>query len=445
MISKTIQTVTVNFLTIILCIVLSFAGFTSCQKNSAEELGIGSEDSSDLQSCTLNVMDYGADNTGVEDSTPAFEALLSDFGSRNNVDIYVPSGRYRITKRIVLEHSSLSGQQISHGVVFRGAGIDVTEIYCDNPEGGFFFNIPTNLVTVTVENMSFVAPTDGVKTAIEFNTADQRPGDHHSRMFQVKDVLIRGEKPKVGYFKNGVLCYNAWYPYLHNVEITGRYGSGSDGYKMETAICFQDCYSPLVSECYVWGEAEYGLLCRGDKYLPEGGVVSKAQFVEMDHGIFVEYAPEGKGTEPKFTITDCHVNYQVNGILLAGVRQVFITNNLIFCGERSGSEYLKDDSAPCDYEPTDLNVYRSNDVTVANNQFNGPGSPKRIGVDISEKSGNVMLNNNLFNFESTAIRNRSARKSYAMGNVFGGYPDFTVGQLVPYEDRTGTMVMIDYE
>ena len=82
---------------------------------------------------------------------------------------------------------------------------------------------------------------------------------------------------------------------------------------------------------------------------------------------------------------------------------------------------------------------------MANNQFNGPGSPKRIGVDISEKSGNVMLNNNLFNFESTAIRNRSARKSYAMGNVFGGYPDFTVGQLVPYEDRTGTMVMIDYE
>ena len=84
-------------------------------------------------------------------------------------------------------------------------------------------------------------------------------------------------------------------------------------------------------------------------------------------------------------------------------------------------------------------------MTVGIDEVKGRGRLKGIGVDILEKSGNVMLNNNLFNFESTAIRNRSARKSYAMGNVFGGYPDFTVGQLVPYEDRTGTMVMIDYE
>src|SRR3954465_9144147 len=58
---------------------------------------------------TANVLDYGADPTGIADSTAAFQAAANtapyaalNVWSQRGIILYVPAGIYRITSRITL-------------------------------------------------------------------------------------------------------------------------------------------------------------------------------------------------------------------------------------------------------------------------------------------------------------------------------------------------------
>lgn len=359
------------------------------------------------------------------------------------IDIYIPAGKYKISKRVVLDQSNFAGYDSNHGLIFRGAGVDVTELICDNTQGGFYFNAGTNRITVSVQDMSFVAPNDNSGTAIEFNTANQNAGDQHSRMLQVRNVLIRGEKYDKGYFSNGVLCYNAWYPMLENVKITARYGSGSEIYQMNMGILFQDCYSPLVTNCYFWGNAVYGLLYKGVNIEPEDGIVKDSYFVGQDNSVYVDLKTAPEWSEPAFHLTNCHINYLKNGLFLKGVRQVFVSNNLFYCHNEGGSLWHNNGSTVSSYESRDINCEYTSDAIISNNQFTEPASPKRIGIDISANSANILIQGNIFNFDAIGIRNKSAQPSRAIGNVFGGNPSFTIG-FTPYVDETGTLQRIDF-
>lgn len=396
---------------------------------------------------TFNIMDFGADNTGTNDCSPAFDKLLEQIATRNRkyVDVYLPAGRYKISKRIVFDQQLFAGYDTNGGIVFRGAGEDVTELVCDNTSGGFSFNVNTNMITVTVENMSFVAPRNNAGTAIEFNTANQNAGDHHSRMLSVRNVLIRGERHDTGHFNNGVLCYNAWYPYLDNVKITGRYGADADQFKMSTGFLFHNCYSPLVTNCYFWNAATYGLHYKSVNFLPEDGIVKDCYFVGQDYGIYIDVVQDpGTWPEPAFHLSNTHIHYKITGIHVAGMRQVFINGNLFYCFNNKGSQWWGSTETPESYESRDINLHHAWDVLVTNNQFTEPATPKRIAVDISQYSKNVVIQGNIFNFDGTGIRNNSESVSYSTYNIFGGEPNFAVG-FVPYKDNTGSLVRVDYE
>lgn len=416
-------------------LLILFTVLYSCEKNG--DIILPSNETENKT--TLNILDFGADNTGTVDSSPAFLKLLVAMGNNRFIDVHIPAGRYKISQRIVFDQSNLSGYENSHGLIFRGAGEDVTELVCDNNEGGFYFNAGTNLITVTIRDLSFVAVRDGVGTAIEFNTNNQNPGDHHSRMLQVQNVLIRGGKFNQGYFANGVLCYNAWYPMIDNVKITSRYGDDSEKYKMNCGFLFQDCYSPLITNSYFWGNALYGLRYKGDKIAPEDGIIKDTYLVGQDNGIDIDLIKDySKWAEPAFHISNCHVNYLKNGVSLKGIRQVFISNNLFYCHNLAGSRWRKDTNPVSTYESIDINCDYTSDVIISGNQFTEPASPRRIGIDISERSSNILIQGNIFNFDATGIRNNSPNVSRAIGNVFGGSPNFSV-ELIPYQDNTGTL------
>jgi len=51
----------------------------------------------------LNVLDFGADATGREDSSPAFGRLMQAAGDRRQVHISIPAGIYRLASRVLLE------------------------------------------------------------------------------------------------------------------------------------------------------------------------------------------------------------------------------------------------------------------------------------------------------------------------------------------------------
>src|SRR5690606_30662369 len=80
----------------------------------------------------FNVIDFGADSTGVNDSSPAFDSILAASANTRQIEIYIPAGRYRISRRIAIDSTLFHGYNFHRGLMIRGAGQDVTELVCDN-------------------------------------------------------------------------------------------------------------------------------------------------------------------------------------------------------------------------------------------------------------------------------------------------------------------------
>ncbi len=400
---------------------------------------------------TLTLTDCGADPSGVEDSSPAFKRLFAAMGKGRHADVFIPAGKYRITERVVFDQKNFAGYDENSGIHFRGAGEDVTELVCDNAEGGFYFNAGTNMVTVTVSGMSFVTSRNGEGTAVEFDTAGQNPGDHHSRMFQARNLLIRGKTFREGCFKSGVVVKNAWYPLLENVKITTDYGADARG-KMADGFLFENCYSPYVDKCYFWGPADYGL--RHISAIDgEDGIISGCYFVGQDVGVKVQLSERTDGWgEPALHVSDTHIHYKKKGLAIKGVRQGFISRNLFYCANAEGSKWWNKPEAPGGAEAVDVELDAAHDFIISNNQFTEPATPKRVCIDILPASGGILISSNIFNMDGTAIRNRSKAASRCIGNVFTGTPNFTKPAsgkgktaLVRYDDAPGALVKKDFD
>lgn len=368
-------------------------------------------------------------------------------GGRKNVEVFIPAGKFRITERVVFDQPQFAGYSEGSGLSFRGAGEDATELLCDNPDGGFYFNAGTNLITVTVSDMSFVAVRKGEGTAVEFDTAGQNAGDHRSRMFQARNILICGKIFNEGWFKNGVAVKNAWYPMLENVKVTTEYGTDKAG-KMKDGFLLENCYSPYVDKCYFWGPADFGL-----RYVStidgEDGIISGSYFVGQDVGVCVQLSNRTDGWgEPALHVSDNHIHYLKNGLAIKGVRQGFITGNLFYCFNKNGSKWWNDPNGPSEFESKDVELDASNDFIVSGNQFTEPASPRRVCIDILPTSGNILISNNIFNMDGTAIRNQSETPSRCIGNVFEGTPAFMTSNgktvIIPYVDKHNTLKKIDF-
>jgi hypothetical protein len=382
-------------------------------------------------------LDYGADPTGARDSSPAFDRLAKACAASRQIEVVIPPGRYRLSHRVVWR---ASGNASNYGLRIRGSGEDVTELLIDNPEGGLqFIGTEISRMTVTFSDFSLVALRPDAGTALEFDTAN--PGDQHSRQFNAENLLIRGERFDTGSFRAGVIVRNAWYPRLRNVKITDSYGPDrpAEGEWMQDAILLEDCYSPLITECYVWG-GKTGLTYRAKWKGPEDGIVSQSYFVGNERGIVVSMTKDTTVWEkPAFHISDCHINYRDCGVYLSGVRQATIHHCLFYCHDTAGAVFFGGGKGR-DFDPIDIDAAYASDTIIDDNLFTEPANPRRVAVRISPQSGYVMIRDNQFNHDGTAIRNESKLPSYASGNVFGGRRDFSQA-LRHYDDRTGTLVL----
>jgi hypothetical protein len=397
----------------------------------------------------LNPLDFGADPTGEEDSSPAFVKLMAAAGQNRQIRIRIPAGRFLLAQRVVLE---ASGNASNYGLRIEGAGEDATELLVDNAEGGIFFRGEhISRMTFSIANLSLVALRPDSGTALEFEIPN--PGDQHARQFNAENLLIRGERFDQGSFRQGVVVRNAWYPRLVNVKVTSEYGgpklSAQDRlthrYVLEHAILLEDCYSPLIESCYVWG-GNYGLVHRAVHKQPEDGIVSKSYFVENIVGVSLELKKDpSQWAEPGFHLANCHINYVDTGILVKGVRQMSVSHCLFYCSDRSGAVFFKGDNGPArDFEPADIDVVHGSDLIIKGNIFTEPSNPKRVGVRLSKDAGYVLIAANQFNFDGTAIVNRSRHPNFSADNIFGGSPDFSKG-IRPYRDESRTLQTRDFE
>jgi hypothetical protein len=130
-----------------------------------------------IQGATLNVLDFGADNTGVADSTAAIQAAviaMQDEGAA----LYFPSGSYLVSDSITIGEYS-EGYQYASCTMF-GEGINATEIVCNTANKSVFVFGDGNLSDQSqiyagrarISNMTFTGPggpsSIGTGSALEF-------------------------------------------------------------------------------------------------------------------------------------------------------------------------------------------------------------------------------------------------------------------------------------
>jgi hypothetical protein len=387
----------------------------------------------------LNPVDFGADPTGVKDSAPAFAQLATAAQELRQVQVQIPPGRFRLAAPVTLQ---ANGNQSNYGLTVQGAGEDATELVVDNTESGLqIVGANINRLSVTVRDLSLVAARPDSGTALGFTIPN--PGDHHSRQLQLENILIRGERFNNGCFRYGVAVRNAWYPRFVNVKVTSSYGAETPAAPraLDTAFLLEDCYSPLLRDCYVWG-GRFGLIHRAAKTQPEDGIIDGCYFVGNERCITVILKTDASAwEEPGFHISTCHVNYRDAGITLQGVRQANISHCLFYCSDRQGAAFYGG-GKPREFEPVDVNLSYASDVLVDGNIFTEPSNPRRVAVRISKDSGDILVSGNQFNLEGVAVRNESALPSFCSGNYFGGRRDFS-GGIRHYDDRTGTLKRTD--
>lgn len=399
---------------------------------------------------SFNLIDYGADATGERDSSPAFDRIMAHVGAVRHVHITIPAGAYRLDRRVIL---AASGNDTNYGIRVSGAGEDVTELRVTNTEGGLAFRgVGMNRLTCTIADLSLVAVRETAGVALAFDTAN--PGDHHSRQFTLENILIRGERFDRGSFSAGVEVRNAWYPSLDNVKVTGlQVLPAATPDPLACGILLEDCYSPMLTGCYVWGGV-HGLIHRSRLKRPEDGIVRDSYFVGCVEGILIDLVSNAKQwAEPGFHISDCHVNYRDRGVVVRGVRQATISSALFYCSDRTGTQWYRkgrhtinggDGKTPRPYETRDIDLEHASDIVISHNIFTEPATPNRVAIRIGKASGSIMVSANQFNMSGTAIKNESAEPSYASNNVFGGRPNWAA-RLTPYIDPAGALQTMDFK
>jgi hypothetical protein len=400
---------------------------------------------------TQNILSFGADRSGMTDSSASFEKLMRKVGNDRHIKIILPPGSYRLNSRVVLR---AAGNNSYYGLHLQGAGENVTELIVDNEEGGVAFEgRGISRLSVIISDLAIVAARSDAGTALSFDIPN--PGVENMRQFNVRNVSIRGTRFDQGFFNRGVYVRNAWYALLQNVNITQQYesGLGVDKYAMEYGFLLEDCYSPSIIDCRV-ANGRYGLVQRAQKTFPEDGIIRGSYFVGNVECIVLDFnKSEGDWAEPGFHIDNCHINYRDRGIVVRGLRQANISQSLFYCHDRSGTRWFRNEFAEVpggdekkrrEYEPRDIDLDLSSDIIINSNIFTEPANSGRVGVRIGPQAGHILISANQFNMSGVAIKNESREPSYAIGNIFTGRPGWHKG-LEHYLDVAESLQHYDFD
>lgn len=174
----------------------------------------------------MNVMDYGADNTGNTDSTDAFETAIATLSSPTGGLLYIPDGTYRISRTLRLNtYISLKGESratiLDFSTQATGSGIVISD----------YGNLQ-------IENLQ-VKNTAG--NGIEFRPSDKA---NFRNFCHLRDVtVVREENQPTDRGGSGFRSVNGWMMNFERCWASGMkdYGFYFSGF--HTSTKFDTCYA----------------------------------------------------------------------------------------------------------------------------------------------------------------------------------------------------------
>jgi hypothetical protein len=349
----------------------------------------------------FNVKDYGAVGDGRSDDSPAFSKAIDEIAVTGSGVLYVPSGDYRMDTRI-------SKSLKSWALAIVGDGEGVSRLLCTNKDGVFQFT-HSRSAQITIRDISFFADRPDSGTAIEIVRPEG--GNFHSRTLVMHNVEMRGVDIDQDYFNIGVRVVGQYRPLFLNVIFAGpfgpkvskdRKGEADDIYKATCGILIEGTYAPSVQHCYIWSCQTGCKVVSEKKPGPEDCAFYNTFIVECRVGMDIST----ESIEPQLEIDRCHVNCRDAGIRIRRRKYFSITNCLLY------NSLKEDHTGETGNDPpySDIQLIDCMGGIITDNIFHQPLNSQRKMIELTGKTSDISIKDNLFNANGIAIAVEASAK-----------------------------------
>lgn len=328
----------------------------------------------------FSVIDFGADSTGVYDSSPAFQAALQALNAKGYGTFYMPKGVYLLNTQIGLNGSSMLFE-------IKGDGVNKTIIKCNNSIGGIRIYSANRNSQLTIHDFSMIPMLNNSGTAFEYSMLSG--GNRENRSCIIENISIQSSLNNS--FEKGMILTGHWRTLAKNISISGSPFSTTP--VMTMGIDVTNSYTPRVINCTI-SNANEGILYINDAGQSGdfvGNIVSKCNI-----GIRLS---ELTGVQPHVNVESNNLDCFQYGLKIESRKIIFIKNNTFSnINATAGNEYFDIHISLTDGANQDVS-----DILVVNNTFSPTSNPKRKMIYLGNKVSNVFVRKNNYNSSGTEI------------------------------------------
>jgi hypothetical protein len=326
----------------------------------------------------FSVLEYGADATGLTDSSPAFQAAINALNTKGYGTFYMPQGIYVLNSQVGINGSSMLFE-------IKGDGIDKTIIKCNNSTGGIRIYSSNRSSQITIHDFSMVPMLANSGTAFEYTMLSG--GNRENRSCIVENVTIQSSVSNS--FSKGMNLTGQWRTLAKNITISGSPFSTTA--VMTVGIDVTESYTPRVINSTV-NNANEGILYISDA--GQSGDFVGNTLTKCNLGIRLS----------QFTGVQPHVNVESNtfdcyqyGLKIESRKIIFVKNNTFSnLNATPGSDYYD-----LHIELTDGANQDVSDILVVNNTFTPSSNTKRVMIYLGNTVSNIFVRKNTFNSSGT--------------------------------------------
>lgn len=346
-----------------------------------------------IDGAAVNVLDYGADSTGVASASTALQSAIDSFSGSAGV-VYFPNGSYKLTANVTLP-SNITLLSYGAIIVCNGFGFVVGASKSNIVIDGLRFNqayttgnpntiaTPSTCTQITIQNCLFygggfyVLSLGGRSLRVINNRFTGTPSAAHVATSSVYDVLISG---------------NQFYDINLSYVILLRNGIGMnvsnntfDNILNNPILCDTGCYNAAITNNVLINTGDSGILCANDLSgnVPEFITISNNVVSgSPDTGIGVLY---GKNITITGNVCQNNGRTGVNGynsqIYVGGVgEKISITGNTVTNTSYNPAAIY---GIYANYADPGTDTTQTTQMQIANNVYTGFANGRNLYIPIN--------------------------------------------------------------
>ncbi|WP_233854126.1 glycoside hydrolase family 55 protein [Paraburkholderia sp. HD33-4] len=371
----------------------------------------------------VNVLQFGADPTGVADCTAALTAAIASCPT-NQVNIYFPAGTYYFATQQTITMTST--QTNPAGLAIRGAGSGITLFKFAAASSGFTILYGSAWTGVRVEGISFLSPTAGGNAGLTLEqNATFATGQGQYSLSTMRDLEFRGSDGfnETNYWGNCCSVLGAsninWYDCTFYGPTGTPFGAGiSLGYApndhtiipvvynldgcsfthLQSGLVYGgNCQGVTVSKCNFTGNF-VGIIVPNTAVAPDQLTVNSSQFANINDSVLFQVFCQAVSFVNCFFLV---LNNSV-GINAAQMANLSIVGNIFSTANGS----------PVNQQGVQIGTYEQGAGVITGNQFNG----LTIAIALLAASQFVNVQSNCYSGNGTNVNNAGTNNTIGGGS-----------------------------